>query len=161
MASVETPAARPPPPMGYQNIIHQRQLLDNFHGNGSLAGCHHRIIKGMDKGIAFFFRQLHGISTGIIVDIPFEHHFRPIRFGALHFDQRRGGRHDDHCLCPVFSGGISDSLGMVSCRCGDQSPVSLFLGQGADLIVGAPDLIGAGKLHVFRLEIYPVPLSAH
>ena len=34
----------------HQNVVHQRKLLYNLHGNGSLAGGNRQIVEGMDKG---------------------------------------------------------------------------------------------------------------
>ena len=45
---------------------------------------------------------------------------------------------------------------MVSGGGGDQSPVLLLLREGADLVVGPPELVGPSGLHVLRLEIHVV-----
>ena len=42
---------------------------------------------------------------------------------------------------------------MVSCRCGYQTLISLLFGKGTDLIIGTTDLVSAGHLHIFGLQI--------
>ena len=80
----------------------------------------------------------------------------PVVLGIVHLHQGGGGGHDDGGGHAGGLGSVGHALGVVAGGGGDQAPFPLFLGQGADLIVSAPDLVGAGDLHIFGLEIDPV-----
>ena len=82
-----------------------------------------------------------------------EDHVGPVVLGVVHLHQGGGGGHDDGGGHPGGLGGVGYALGVVAGGGGDQTPGLLLLGEGTDLEVGAPDLIGSGDLHVFRLQI--------
>ena len=105
----------------------------------------------MNEGIPFFLGQFCSILTGIVVHIPVQDHFRAVALGPVHLDQRRHRRHDDRSLTAKRIGRIGHALGMVSGGGGDQPPAPLLLSQRADLVVGSPQLVSPGVLHIFRL----------
>ena len=83
-------------------------------------------------------------------------HFGAVALGTIHLDQRCGSRHDDDSSRPITLCSIRHALGMIACRCGDQTLGTFLLGQGTHFIVGSPNLISSGKLHVFGLQENPV-----
>ena len=52
-----------------QNIIYQRQILDNLHGNRTLPGSDTQIVEGMDHCIPLFPCKLLSLLAGLIVNI--------------------------------------------------------------------------------------------
>ena len=98
----------------YKNIVYKRKLLDDLHGNGTLSGGNCRIIKGMDKRIAFLFCQLQSISAGFIIDIALQDHLCSIAFCPFHLNKRRCGRHYDDRLYPEFVSSIGNTLSVIS-----------------------------------------------
>ena len=52
-----------------QNIIYQRKLFEDLHGNGTLTGSYGQIIKRMDESISVLFCQLICLCAGLIIDI--------------------------------------------------------------------------------------------
>ena len=115
----------------------------------------------MNKRISLLLGQLHSLLASLVIDVSIEHHFGAVTLGPLYFNQRSGGGHHNHRLCPITLGGVSHPLRMVSRRGSDQTFLPLFLCQGTDLVIGAPQLICPCQLHVFRLKIhFVVRLSA-
>ena len=80
----------------------------------------------MDKGIPVFFRQLIGMGTGLVIDVPVKHNLRPVAFGMVYFNQGGGGGHHNHRFGIVTLGGIGHALGMVS-RGGRNQPLGPLL----------------------------------
>ena len=107
----------------------------------------------MNEGVAFFFCERKCVCTGLIVYVTVKDNFCAIALGAFYLDQWCGGRHDDDCFYSVFMCGIGNTLCVVSCGCGDQALVSLFIGKCADLIVCATYFVGTGTLHVLRFQV--------
>ena len=64
-----------------------------------------------------------------------------------------GGGHDHRGFHAGELGRVGHALGVVAGGGGDEALLLLLLRQFADLIIGAADLVGAGDLQVFRLEI--------
>ena len=91
--------------------------------------------------------------TGFIVDVAVKYHLSAVALGALYFHQGGCRRHDDDCFCAVSLRRVGHALGMVSGRSRNQSLCPLFIGQRADLIIGAANLVGSSHLHVLRLQI--------
>ena len=138
---------------GNENVIYERKLLYDLHGNGSLSGGHRQIIEGMDKSVTMFLGQSVRMLTGFIVDVAVKYHLSAVALGALYFHQGSRRRHDDDCFCAVSLRRVGHALGMVSGRSRNQSLCPLFIGQRADLIIGAANLVGSSHLHVLRLQI--------
>ena len=107
----------------------------------------------MDKSVSVLLRQFVGILAGFIVNISVQDHLRAIAFGALHFDERCRGRHDNHSFCAEGFCRVGNALCMVACRGGDQAFAALLLRQGTDLIVGAAELVSSCHLHIFRFQV--------
>ena len=141
---------------GNQDGIDDRKLLDDFHGDGALSGRDSQIIKGMDEGVAVFRSELKSLLAGIVVDISVENNLRAVALCPFYLDQGRGCRHDNDCLAAVCLCSICDSLCVVARGCGDEPLLTVLFTHRADLIIGAADLVGAGYLHVLRLQIAAV-----
>ena len=137
----------------YQDVLYQRQILEDLHHDRALAGRNRRVIKGMYEGESLFFGQLQCVAAGLIIHIALQDHLRPIASGAVYLDQWRRSRHDDGRLAAVLLGCVCHALGMVPGGCSDQPSGALFLAHGADLVVSSTDLVGACRLHVLRLQI--------
>ena len=82
-----------------------------------------------------------------------QNHVGAVVLGVVDLYQGGGGGHDDGGGHPGSLGGVGHALGVVPGGGGDQALGLLFFGQGADLEVGAADLVGPGDLHIFRLQI--------
>ena len=141
-------------PDGDEDDVNQRELFIDLHGDGSLAGCDSRIIKGMDKGIAVLFCKLERVPAGLVVHVAVQDDLGTQGLGAVHLDERRRGRHDDHGLAAVAFRCVGDTLGVVSGRGGDQALCPCLVRKRAYFVIGAADLVGTGALHILRLEIY-------
>ena len=92
----------------------------------------------------------------LVKDLAVEDDLGAIVLGVVHLHQGGGGGHDDGGLHPGVLGGIGHALGVVARGGGDQPAGLLLVAEGADLIVGAPDLVRAGELHVLRLDVHLV-----
>ena len=138
---------------GNQNDVHIRQRLENFIGNGALAASHVQVVEGRDIGQALFFGQFHGVVCGVVEYGTLQDDPGPVLLGAVHFHQRCGGGHDDGGFHAGHLGGVGHALGVVAGGGGDQALGLLFFRQLAGFIVSAADLVGAGDLQVFGLEI--------
>ena len=67
-----------------QNIVHQRQFLDDLHGDGALSRSHVQIVKRMHKSIPVLCRQFIGSGTGLVVHVAVQHHLRAVTFRPVH-----------------------------------------------------------------------------
>ena len=141
---------------GYQDGIDNWELLDDFHGDGALAGRDGQIIKGMDEGVAVFRSELKSLLAGIVIDISVENNLRAVALCPLYLDQGRRCRHDNDSLAAVGFCGVRDSLCVVARGCRDETLLTVLLTHRADLIIGTANLVGAGYLHVLRLQIAAV-----
>ena len=141
---------------GHQDHVHVGQVLEDFVRDGALAGGDGGIVEGMDVGQALLCGQLGGQLGGIVKGFAVEHHLGAVILGVVHLHQGSGGGHDDGGAHAGLLGGVGHTLGVVAGGGGDQTLGLFFLGQGADFIVGAPDLVGAGDLHIFRLDVHMV-----
>ena len=148
---MDTPAASPPPADGHQDHVHIGQVLKDLIGDGALSGGHPQVVEGVDVGEALLLGELGGLLCRLVKDLPVEDHLGAVVLGVVDLDQGGGGGHDDGGGHAGGLGGVGQPLGVVAGGGGDEAPALLLLRQGADLVVGAPDLIGPGDLHVFRL----------
>ena len=142
---------------GHQNDVHLRQIGKYLIGDGPLSGGQNGIVERVDVRIALRLRQLGGQLRGVVKDGAVQDDVGPVVLGVVHLHQGRGGGHDHRCLHAGGLGGVGHPLGVVASGSGNKAPRLLLRGEGADLIVGAPDLVGPGDLHIFRLEIDMVP----
>ena len=113
---------------GHQDVVDQRQLLHDFHGDGALARGNAQVVERVDERVAVFFGQLQCVLVGLVVDVAGQHHVGAERLRALNFDERRGGGHDDGGLHAVMARGVGDALRVVAGRCGDEAAVTLLVG---------------------------------
>ena len=140
----------------HQDDVHVGQVGEDLIGDGALAGGQHRVVEGVDIGVALRLGELGGQLGGVVEGGPPEHHVGPVVLGVVYLHQRSGGGHHHRGAHPGVLGGIGHSLGVVAGGGGDQSPILLLLGEGADLVVGPPDLIGSRDLQVLRLDVYVI-----
>ena len=105
---------------GHQDVVHQRQLLDDLHGDGALAGGDAQVVERVDERVAVFLGQLHGVLIGLVVNVAVQNHLGAEVLRALDLDERRGGGHDDGGLHAVALGGVGDALRMVAGRRRDE-----------------------------------------
>ena len=110
-----------------QNILHQRKLLKDLHGDRSLSGCNGQIVERMDKSISLLVRKLVRFLARLVVDVSVKHDFRTVTLGAVHLDERCRGRHDDDCLAAVALCCVCHTLRVVSRRCRDQPLCTLLI----------------------------------
>ena len=117
-----------------------------------MAGRDTQVVEGVHEGELALLGQLERAGVGLVVDVASEHDLSSERFGALHLDI--GGRcgHDDGGGHAVALRRVGHALRMVAGRRGDEAAFALVVGKRADLVVCATHLIGAGALHVLRLE---------
>ena len=138
---------------GHQNHIHVGQILKDLIGNGALPGGDGRVVEGVDVGGPLLLRQLGGQLRRVVEGLAVEHHLGPVVLRVVDLHQRGCSGHDDGGRHPGGLGGVGHALGVVARRGGDQPPGLLLVAEGADLIVGAPDLVGPGDLHILRPDI--------
>ncbi len=92
-----------------------RPLAQNFHAYGALAGYHVRVIVGVHECELAHFFQLERAGIGLVVGIAVQYHFSTTRRHRLHFDLRRGGRHDDDCFAAELLRGKCHTLRVIAC----------------------------------------------
>ena len=141
---------------GHQDHVHIGEILEDLVGDGALPGGQGGVVEGVDVGEPLLLGQPGGQLGGVVEGLPVEHHLGPVVLGVVHLHQGSGGGHDDGGLHPGVLGGVGHALGVVARGGGDQPAGLLLVAEGADLIVGAPDLVRAGELHVLRLDVHLV-----
>ena len=82
-----------------------------------------------------------------------EDHIGTVVLGVVHLDEGRGGGHDDGGGDVGMLGGIGHALGVVAGGGGNETGGFLLVGQGADGVVCAANLIGTRDLHILRLQV--------
>ena len=82
-----------------------------------------------------------------------ENDLSTVALGVVHLQHGGGGGHDHRGADACMTGSIGHALGVVACGGGDQAEGLLLLRKGADLKIGAADLIGAGHLHILRFQV--------
>ena len=105
----------------------------------------------MHDGRTGFRRNLIGALQRIVEHIAVQHHLGAERLGAVNLHERRYLRHADGCLDAGKLRRKSNSLCVVTRRCGDKSFFPRFLVHGRNLIISAAHLVGAGLLHILGL----------
>ena len=108
----------------------------------------------MDKGISILLCKLQSMLTGFVIYITVKNNLCSERLRAVHLDQRCGGRHYNDSLAAIGFCCIGNTLCMIAGRRRDQTLCAFFLRKSADLIIRTAHLIGAGPLHILRLQIY-------
>ena len=114
---------------GNQNVVNERQLFHDFHGNGALARGNCGVVEGMDEGVTVFFGQLHSVFAGFVVHVAVQNGGAAIVLRALDLNERGCGGHDDGCLGAITACGKSNALRMVARRSGNKATLALFIGQ--------------------------------
>ena len=138
---------------GHQNDVHIGQVAEDLIGDGALAGGHGQIVEGRDVGHALALGQFHGLGGSVVKRGAVEDDLRSVALGVVHLQHGGGGGHDHRGADACMTGSIGHALGVVARGGGDQAEGLLLLGKGADLKIGAADLIGAGHLHIFRFQV--------
>lgn len=104
----------------------------------------------MDIGEALLLGQLGSQGGGLVKDLPVEDDLSPVVLGVVYLHQGGSGGHNNGGGHAGRLGGVGQTLGVVARGGGDEPPLLLLLGEGADFIVGAADFVGTGHLHIFR-----------
>ena len=141
---------------GHQDVIDQRQLLHDLHGDGALARGDAQVVERVDERVAVLLGKFERVLVGLVVDVAGQHHVGAKRLRALNFDERRGGGHYDHGARARVRGGVGHALCVVAGACGDDAAVQLFLAELGDLVVGTAQLVGTCALHVLGLEPHAI-----
>ncbi len=133
--------------------IHIVERVHDLEADRALAGDDILVVVGVDERGARLLLETHGLVVRIVVGAGDKSHLgaEPARVLDLH--DRGTIRHADDALDAHVGRGECDALGMVSGRAGDDALVERLLRKLRDLVVGAPQLEGAGDLQVLRLEI--------
>ena len=133
-----------------------RALPEDLEADGPLAGDHLRVIEGVDKGQTAFIGQSIGLSTGGVVGVAFQHHFRPAGRHGPDFHLRRGHRHHDHRPATESLSPEGHPLGVVAGAGGDDAPFQLRRAEAHHLVVSAPQLEAEDRLQVLALQEHVV-----
>ena len=144
-------------PDGDHHLLNLRELFQDLQADGALAGNDQGVVEGMGKGIAVLRHQPFRFSGGVVIDAGDQNDLCAVAPGGLHFADGRPGRHTDDGFDAQLRGGPGDALGVIARRAGDDAAGRLLPGQGANFVVGAPQLESAGKLQILRLDVYVFP----
>ncbi len=141
---------------GNQDGVDERQLLDDLHGDGALAGGDGLVVKGRDIGETLLLGELDGVRLSLVEHVAVQHDLGAVALGALDLDERGGGGHDHDGAGAGVCGGIGHALRVVACARSDHAAVELLLRELGNLVVGAAQLVGTRALHVLGLEPHAV-----
>ena len=98
----------------HQDVVDERQLLHDLHGDGTLACGDAQVVEGVDERVAVLLGKLERVFVGLVVDVAGQHHVGAQGLGALDLDERGGGGHDDGGLDAVMLRGVGDALRVVA-----------------------------------------------
>ncbi len=129
-----------------------RVLLEDFHGDGALAGDDVRVVVRVDKGQALGLFQFQCVHIGIGIGIAEQHDFGAAALHGIDLDLRRGGGHDDDGAAAQFLRGQCHALRMVAGGGSNDALVACFLRQVDHLVVCAAQLEGEYRLGILALE---------
>ena len=138
---------------GHQDDVHIREVAENFIGDGALTGGHPQIVEGVDVGQAVLFAPPCRFLCRVVKGRPVQNYVGAVIFCVVHLDKGGGGGHDDGGGDIGVLGGIGHALGMVAGGGSNETGGFLLVGQGADGVVRAANLIGARDLHILRLQV--------
>ena len=136
---------------GHQDHVHVGEILENLVGNGALTSGYGQVVKGVNIGQPLLLREPRSLCGGLVKAVPVNDHVGAVGLGVVDLHQGGGGGHDNGGGDAGPLGGKGHPLGVVSGGGRDQTPGFFLVGEGGDLEAGAPDLIGSGELHIFRL----------
>jgi len=146
------PAAADGAEDGVDRAVVARVLAQDFHRHRALAGDHFRIVEGVDEGQLLGLFQFEGVGVGFVVGIAEQHDLAAAPLDGVDLDARRRGRHDDDRPAADLGRRQGHTLGVVACRGADDAALEFFGRKAGDLVVGAAQLEGKHRLHVFALE---------
>ena len=159
MTATQTPADRPPPPMGtmhrqrlFRARPHLGQLLHDLEADGALAGHDAGVVEGGHESHAMTGGQLVGASDALLVVRAHELDLGAIGAHAGDLDGRRVAGHDDDGAHAQEPRGPGDALGVIAAGVRDDARGALLRRELREGVVGAADLEGTDGLQVLRLE---------
>ena len=148
------PEIRPPPPIGHDDHLGLRHLLEDLETDRPLAGDHLLVVEGGMEGIEPSLRaRSPRLSNGLVEDLAGQHAPSPPSrrvFSILISGVVTGITIDG--AAPGRRGAEGHPLGVVARRGGDHPLGDLGRGSERDLVVGAADLERAGELQGLVLE---------
>jgi hypothetical protein len=133
--------------------IHIVERIHDLEADRALASDDILVVVGMYERGARLLLETHCLVVGIVVGARNEPHLGTEAAGVLDLHDRRAVRHADDALDAHVGGSQGHALGMVSGRAGDDALVERLLRKLRNLVVGTPQLEGAGDLEVLCLEI--------
>ena len=104
----------PPPPTGISNASNSPVSLEQFEGQGALAGHHRRIVVGVDEHQPVLGGETAGVERGLHQRVAVQHHPGAPGGGAGHLGRGGEQRHHDGGVDPGEAGMACDRLGMVA-----------------------------------------------
>ncbi|MNO94079.1 hypothetical protein D3C76_856910 [compost metagenome] len=144
---------QPPAPHRHEDRIQRTLMLtQDFHGDRALARDHIRIVKGRNKGAPAFPGQLQCIGQRKRKTFAMQYRIGAPATNSDHLQLRRSGRHYDGGTDPQLPRCQRHTLRMITGRSRDHAASLLRVAQLHQLVVGAADLEGKGRLQVFALE---------
>ena len=105
------------------------------------------------EGVALLGGETVRLRRGVVVSTGDQDDLSAVVLGGLHLADGGPGGHADDGADAEPGGGEGHALGVVAGAAGDDAPGPLLLRQGAELVVGAPELEGTGELQVLRLHV--------
>ena len=127
-------------------------LARDLHADGPLPGDHIRVVERVNEDEVAVTGKTERMIAGSIVIITVQQHFATEIDDRLHLDARRGHRHHDDRRDAAPTCRKRDPLGVVARRGADHTACGRARRQAGDLVVGAAELEGEHRLHVFALE---------
>ena len=130
-----------------------RELVENLQADGALPGDDVRVVEGVGEGVALLPAEALSLLSRVVVHAGDQHHPGAVALRGLHLADRGPGGHADDGGDAQPGGGKGDALGVVPGGAGDDAPLRLLFGEGADFVEGPPELEGAGELQILRLDV--------
>ena len=129
-----------------------RMLAQDFHGDRALAGNHVGVIVRMHVGQVATLFELARVGRRLVIGIAMQHDFGTAPAHRIDLDLGCGHRHHDGRRAAKALRRECDTLGMVAGGRRDHATAQSLRWQVHHLVVGAAQLEGKHRLHVFALE---------
>ncbi len=127
-------------------------LTQDLHGDGALPGDHIWVVEGVHEHQPAFPAEFDRVLVGLIIVIAVQHDFSAEVGDRLHFDFRRGQRHDDDGGNAPRAGSQRDPLSMVAGRSADHAALRADRRQLRDFVVCTANFERKDRLKVFTFE---------
>ena len=138
------------PTNGHEDGVERtRDLAQNLHGNGALAGNHVGVVKGMHKGHPLLLFQRQGVLVSIAVALTVQDDLGAQGLYGIDLDARGGDRHHDGGFAVELLRRQRHPLGMVASRRTNDAFFELGGAQEGHFVVGASEFEAEHGLLVF------------